>query len=687
MPDQSRLAEALLQKEVNRNAFCNKQGLVLRFLLSSFVLAALLALALCTWGQNGEQLPSPAITMASRAQLAQAQQFPGPVRPGQTMALQRSRIWQSTQPVRGQHFMQSAVDAEKLPAQMSPEVQQPHGIKGGLHAGDSRVREAASLGTNEYSHADWRQAVEQLTPHTEFAYACRVEGTIPPELDGTLFRNGPGKYERGGVAYSNYLDGDGLVLSIDFDPTSNKAFARARFVRTDEFMEEDKVDAILYRATFGNKPGGIMRNAFDLHTKNVANTNVVFWGGRVHALFEAGMPYELDPASLKTLCTDDMEGCVPYDKGLFVSTSFEPVDRAAGLGGWAFTAHPHIDPQTERLCGWAYQSLALKNALAVRFAEWDANWTRTALREYEIENCQAASHDFGVTASNYVMVQNRLDIDTGPYLLGLKPAADALVSRPDLPVLVHIIPRAKDAPAVVLEGPRESFEIHVAFTHDGPPIGSTPDPDADAHIVTLYTAGWDRLAPGSFLSEWGNPGHHAPDFNNIPRTVLWRYVIDKRSGSVTRTLAPGCENINIDHPHVNPRFEGSAACRYVYALISNEVSTSGPSRGYVRLDLLTGTREVWYAPTGRMFVEEPVIVEKKTAQGNSNDTGDVWLLGMCSDIDEPDGQSSLLVLDGARLADGPVARIRLDHHITHGLHGSFAPGFHTSKTATPQKQA
>lgn len=551
--------------------------------------------------------------------------------------------------------------------------------KGSLSASDPRVREAALLGTNEYAHDDWRRTYES---GTEFEYACRVEGAIPPDLNGMLFRNGPGKYERGGVSYEHILDGDGLIISFDFDPGSNAAFARGRYVRTAEFVEEEKADKILYRGTFGTrKPGGLVNNAFDLRQKNLANTNVVFWGGRLHALYEAGVPYKLDPGSLTTLCTDDMEGCLPRTQGLFVSTSVDAIDKAGGLGGWAFTAHPHIDPNTERLCGWAWQSMAATKSISVRFTEWDVDWNVAASRQYELKDCATASHDFAVTATRYVMVQNRLDIDSTPYVLGFKAAAKALISRPDLPVLVHVVPRAKDAPPVVIEGPLASFEIHQCLAHDGLPIGSKSEVEDDSHIVTLYSAGWDRLAEGSFLSEWGVEGDLAPDFNNIPITVLWRYVIDTRSGKVTRTLAPGCENINIDHPHVTPRFMGSAACRYVYASISNEMSTSGPPRGYVRIDLLTGEREVWYAASGRVFVEEPVIVEKARSRDNPKDTGDVWLLGMCSDMDD-DGRSSLLVLDGARLADGPVARVHLNHHVTHGLHGWFAPGFHGPNTAS-----
>merc|ERR1712187_684844 len=178
--------------------------------------------------------------------------------------------------------------------------------------------------------------------------------------------------------------------------------------------------------------------------------------------------------------------------------------------------------------------------------------------------------------------------------------------------------------------------------------------------------------------EWGVEGEVAPDFNIVPSQVLWRYVLDTRSGSVVCTVVPGGESL--DHAHVNPRFEGTAAARYVYANISNDKkqATSGPCRGYMRLDLLTGKREVWYGQSGRIIAMEPVIVEKAEARGNTKDTGDVWLLGMVND-GEDGGRSSLLVFDGARLADGPVCRIRLDHHVTHGLHGSFAPGVHASQ--------
>jgi all-trans-8'-apo-beta-carotenal 15,15'-oxygenase len=50
------------------------------------------------------------------------------------------------------------------------------------------------------------------------------------------------------------------------------------------------------------------------------------------------------------------------------------------------------------------------------------------------------------------------------------------------------------------------------------------------------------------------------------------------------------------------------------------------------------------------------------------------VMGMMVDhTEEGGGRSSLVVLDGADVAAGPVARVWLNHRIPHGLHGAFVP--------------
>ena len=80
-----------------------------------------------------------------------------------------------------------------------------------------------------YNVADWAAAFESQLG--EYSYRPRVEGALPPWLRGTLFRNGPSRFERGGRRYAHMLDGDGAVAAFTFDGEGGVHF-RSRFVRT-----------------------------------------------------------------------------------------------------------------------------------------------------------------------------------------------------------------------------------------------------------------------------------------------------------------------------------------------------------------------------------------------------------------------------------------------------------------------
>ena len=48
----------------------------------------------------------------------------------------------------------------------------------------------------------------------EFDYELEVEGEIPNDLKGTLFRNGPGLLEVYGTPLVHPIDGDGMVQKL-----------------------------------------------------------------------------------------------------------------------------------------------------------------------------------------------------------------------------------------------------------------------------------------------------------------------------------------------------------------------------------------------------------------------------------------------------------------------------------------
>ena len=71
-----------------------------------------------------------------------------------------------------------------------------------------------------------------------------------------------------------------------------------------------------------------MANLLDIIPKNVANTNVLVWGGRCLVLFEAGQPYRLDARSLQTQGMDLLGGAVR--PGVPFALGTPALDKAAG---------------------------------------------------------------------------------------------------------------------------------------------------------------------------------------------------------------------------------------------------------------------------------------------------------------------------------------------------------------------
>ena len=135
-----------------------------------------------------------------------------------------------------------------------------------------------------------------------------IEGEIPKDIHGTYFRNGPGHQPVSGKGSQSPLDGDGMVISLAL--SNGKAYFKSRYVRTQGFVAEQRAGRKLFRTPFsqGAASEGWLYNPLDLQFKNVANTNVVHWNGRLYALWEAGKPYELDPRSLETIGESNLDG-------------------------------------------------------------------------------------------------------------------------------------------------------------------------------------------------------------------------------------------------------------------------------------------------------------------------------------------------------------------------------------------
>lgn len=162
-----------------------------------------------------------------------------------------------------------------------------------------------------------------------------VTGRLPADLAGVYRRNGPNP-AFAPLSYTYPFDGDGMIHALAI--RGGKASYRNRFVQTPELQAERRAGRALY--------GGIMRpvmpdpaflapGATPSPLKNFANINVVRHGGRLLALYEAGMPYELG---------DDLSTRGSYDFG--------------GKLQGAMTAHPFIDPENGEMVFYRYRAAA-----------------------------------------------------------------------------------------------------------------------------------------------------------------------------------------------------------------------------------------------------------------------------------------------------------------------------------------
>lgn len=126
-----------------------------------------------------------------------------------------------------------------------------------------------------------------------------LDASFPKDLKGTYYKNGGAKFEFGKELVTHMFDADGMVIGVTIQ--DGKAMFRNRFVRTKGYVEDSKYRRILNRGVFGTKKSGFLANFLDLNFKNTANTNVVYWDGKVLALQESGLPHYLEPDSLRTL--------------------------------------------------------------------------------------------------------------------------------------------------------------------------------------------------------------------------------------------------------------------------------------------------------------------------------------------------------------------------------------------------
>jgi all-trans-8'-apo-beta-carotenal 15,15'-oxygenase len=464
-----------------------------------------------------------------------------------------------------------------------------------------------------------------------------VSGALPAGLRGVLFRNGPGRLERGGVTYGHPFDGDGMITRFAF--SDQGVTYRNRFVETRELVAERAAGRLLFRGFGTNLPGGLGSNLLRLRFKNAANTSVLPWGDRLLALWEGGLPHALDPVTLASAGRHDFGG------------------QLQATGSWLdrwiapelpFSAHPKIDPETGELFNFGTLFGRRHRLMIYRATVAGGMTTPRALPL----NRMVFLHDFTLTRRYLVFFLFPVAFDVPSALVGLKPPAEALAAQHGAPTRVWLVPR--DGGDTVEFEARPGFVFHFAGAHE------------EGASVVVDGFRMDRFPK----VEGGDLLRGAPVVN-YPPPILTRF-----------TITPGRRQVDeralTEHPGELPGLSPTTTLgprRHVWAIGARPGHPDPFFPCLWKLDTVTGKTTLLDTETD--LPGEPVLVPRPGAR----DEEDAWLLSLV--YRAASRRSELLILDARSLEE--VCRLTLPHHVPPGFHGVWvpAPGEALTSAAAP----
>ena len=437
-------------------------------------------------------------------------------------------------------------------------------------------------------------------------------GRLPPDLTGTLWRNGPAEHERFGHRYGHWFDGDGMVQAFTF--TGTAASHRARILDTPKRNRETQAGRRMLPAFATLPPNST--GSFRPDDMNVANTSMLAHAGDLMALWEGGSALSVDPTTL---------------------AAGEFIDWSPELAGVPFSAHPKVEPDGT-LWNIGFSPAPRPTLLFYRIAR-TGHLVKANILPIEP---LGMVHDFVVTARHLVLVLTPFVLEPDRFSAGRTSFLDAHVWRPDLATRVLTVEKDTLEPARRYELP-PGFHFHHGNgweEQDGTirlDLCQAPDPE---FVLNEFRA--------VMRGEWRFP-------STFPS---YRQVVLRPNG------AGEIEQVEQDateFPRIDPRRTGLRH-RMIFALTGAGTEGDWPLQRVARFEPDSGTVDSWSYP-GHQIPEEHAFVPRGTAEG------DGWLLGPFLDVEHR--VTGLNIFEAMRLADGPVWQGTLPYPLPLGLHGTF----------------
>ncbi|KAK1587484.1 hypothetical protein Q3G72_013346 [Acer saccharum] len=487
--------------------------------------------------------------------------------------------------------------------------------------------------------------------------ALRVaDGSVPPDFPSErYFLAGPGMFSEDHGSSVHPLDGHGYVRAFEIDGGGGEVRFMAKYVKTEAHVEERDVESGTWRFThrgpFSLLKGG-KRFGNTKVMKNLANTSVVKWGGRLLCLWEGGTPYEIESRSLDTVDSFDL-----------IQDKYS--DQSWGGNMW---------------------SLAAKILKPILY-EFDKNFKMLQEQEFKIPD-HLMIHDWAFTDTHYILFTNRINLDvigSMGAVGGLSPMISALSLNPSkttspiyllsfLDFLMRnletgesqwkLLHRCGSCMLAMLFKSKMCMEI-LTFKSMVPLVPTTNGSISKSYLLEFVFIGYD----------WQS-GRLDPSIVNVKENELLPHLVQV---SINLDSNGNCQKCSVetlnewknpsDFPVINPLFSGKKnSC--IYATTSSGSRQNLPHFPFdtvVKLNVVTKSSSTWSVGP-RTFIGEPIFVSK----GIEEDDGYLLVVEYAVSIQ----RCFLVILNPKRIGedDALVARLAVPGNFNFplGFHGFWA---------------